>query len=259
MCHDICPHPVTGGASLQEQDLTLPLDGGESLPVFLVMPEQTPAPAVLIMHDIHGPNAFYQDLARRLAGAGFVAALPDFFFRQGPPRDDSREALRQRGAELVQSTTFDDIHAALHWLRDNGSTTGRIGTVGFCMGGSLVMLAASREPVPDASVAFYGFPVRQRTPINPILALDDDEAGSVASPLLAFWGDHDTGVGMDNVAAYDDKLKMYHKAHEFVVYPGLGHAFLTFDPNSAAFEASRDSWSRTLAFLGNHLGASRPT
>jgi carboxymethylenebutenolidase len=259
MCHETCPHPVSGGASLQEQDLTLPLDGGESLPLFLVLPEQTPAPAVLILHDIHGANAFYHDLARRLAGAGFVAALPDLFFRQGPPRDDSREAARERGADLVQTKTLDDISTSLYWLRDHGSTTGRVGTIGFCMGGSLVMLAASREPVPAASVAYYGFPVRQRTPNNAILALDEAEVANVASPLLGFWGDQDRAVGMDNVAAYDDKLNQYHKPHEFVIYPGLGHGFLTFDPDAEAFAASRASWDRTLAFFGEHLGAAHTT
>lgn len=259
MCHDTCPHPVSGGAPLQEQDLTLPIGDGESLPLFLVLPEQTPAPAVLLLHDIHGANVFYQDIARRLAAAGYVAALPDFFFRQGPPRDHSREAIRERAGELVQATTLADIHIALHWLQRHASGTGSIGTIGFCMGGTLVMLAGSREPVPDASVAFYGFPARQRTPTNPILAIDEDEVGNVASPLLGLWGDQDHGVGMDRVAEYDDKLKRYHKPHDFVIYPGIGHGFLTFDPNAAAYEASQDAWDRTIAFFRQHLGASRPT
>jgi carboxymethylenebutenolidase len=257
MCHDTCPHPVSGGASLQEQDLTLPLDGGESLPLFLVLPERTPAPAVLVHHDINGANDFYKDLARRLAAAGYIAALPDLFFRQGPPRDDSREAIRERGAELVQTRTLGDIAASLRWLRGHGGATGKLGTIGFCMGGSLVMLAACREPTPDASVTYYGFPVRQRTPNNAILALDEDEVANVASPLLGFWGDQDRGVGMDNVAAYDDKLTKYHKPHEFVIYPGLGHGFLTFDPNALAFADSQASWERTLGFLGEHLGTAR--
>jgi len=258
MCHDTCPHPVSGGAARQEQELALPLSARESLPIFLVLPERTPAPAVLILHDINGPNAFYQDLARRLADAGFVAALPDLFFRLDPPADDSREAIRERSAQLSQAQTLGDIQAALFWLRDhNEHTTGGVGTIGFCMGGSLVMLAASREPVPSASVAYYGFPVRQRTPNNPALAIDEDEVANIASPLLGFWGDQDRPVGMDNVAAYDDKLKTYHKPHEFHVYPGLGHGFLTFDPAATAFEASQRSWERTLAFLDEHLGAAQ--
>ena len=258
MCHDHCPQPIAGGAPLQEQDLTLPLGDGESLPLFLVLPEQTPAPAVLVLHDINGANAFYHDITRRLAAAGVIAALPDLFFRQGPPRDDTRVAIRERAAELVQGATLGDVHTALHWLQHHASGTGKIGTIGFCMGGTLVMLAAARDPAPDASVIFYGFPVRQRTPTNPILASDEDEVANVASPLLGFWGDQDKPVGMENVAAYDDKLNRYHKPHEFHIYPGLGHGFLTFAPDSEASAASREAWERTLAFYREHLGAATP-
>ena len=253
MCHDSCPHPIAGGAPLQEEHLTLPLDSGESLPLLLVLPRHTPAPAVLVLHDIHGPNDFYRDIARRLADAGFVAALPDLFFRQGPPADDSRAAVRARAAELSHPKALADIATALYWLRHHGACTGRLGTVGFCLGGTLVMLAASREPVPHASVAFYGFPARQRTPNAPDLPIDEDEASNIASPLLGIWGDRDTAVGMERVAAYDDLLTRYRKPHEFVIYPGLGHGFLTFTPHDTAFAASREAWERALAFLREHL------
>jgi carboxymethylenebutenolidase len=253
MCHDSCPHPVSGGEHLHEDHISLPV-GDEQMPMFTVMPESTPAPAVMIIHDIHGPNAFYQDLARRLASAGYIVALPDFFFRQGSTPAGDLQAARARGGKVVQSKTLEDIATVLTFLKTHTNGNGKIGTIGMCWGGSMVMLAASRQPVPDASVPFYGFPVRERTDNNPILALDDDEVTSLASPMLAFWGDGDAGVGMDNVAAYDDKLTKHAKAHEFVIYPGIGHGFLTFDPDSLAYESSQDAWSRTLAFLGQHLG-----
>lgn len=254
MCHETCPHPISGGAHLQEQQHTLPVENG-SLPLFVVIPEHTPAPAVLIVHDIHGPGPFYQDLARRLADAGYIAALPDFYFRQGPVPEGDRDAARERGAQVVLDKTLGDIRASLAWLRDLGASTGKLATIGMCWGGSMVMLAASRTPAPDASIPFYGFPVRDRTPNNPRLALDEDEVTGINSPMLGFWGDQDTAVGMDNVAAYDDKLTKYGKPHEFVIYPGLGHAFLTFDPDSPAYEDSQDAWQRTLIFLNDHLAS----
>jgi carboxymethylenebutenolidase len=257
LCHDTCPHPVSGGSQLQEQNHTLPVEGG-SLPLLVVLPEQTPAPAVLVMHDINGANAFYQDLTRRLAGAGYIAALPDLYFRQGALENPTREEVRERASQVVQEDALADIQATLTWLRDHGASTGRIGTIGMCWGGSMVMLAASREPVPDASVSFYGFPVRERTPNNPVLPIDEEEAVGIASPLLGFWGEEDSAVGMDNVAAYDYKLQQYSKQHEFFRYPDVGHGFLTFDPDSEAYAASQDAWERTLDFLGQHLrGATR--
>lgn len=253
MCHDDCPFPITGGEHLQERDVTLPA-GSESLPVFVVLPERLPAPAVMIIHDINGPNAFYHDLARRLADAGFIAALPDFFFRQGAVPDGDFQAARERSTHVDQAKTFDDMQATLLWLRDHEHGNGKIGTVGMCWGGSMAMLAAGRTPSLDATVPFYGFPVRDRTPNFAILPIDEGEVTGITSPMLGFWGDQDAGVGMDNLRAYDEKLDKYEKSHEFVIYPGLGHAFLTFDPDSEAYQASQDAWQRTLAFLNANLG-----
>jgi carboxymethylenebutenolidase len=254
VCHDTCPHPISGGDHLRESRVTIDVDG-EELPVFVVTPNTTPAPGVMIIHDIYGPGEFYQDLARRLASAGYLVALPDFYFRHGPIPGRDMDAARARGAKVMQEKTFADMAASLAWLRDHEDGTGKIGTIGMCWGGSMAMLQAARQPRPHASIPFYGFPIRPRTENNPVLAMDDDEVARVDSPLLAFWGDQDHGVGMDNVAAYDDKLTAQGKDREFVIYPGIGHGFLTFDPDADAFEASQDAWSRTLSFLAEHLGA----
>lgn len=254
MCHDSCPHPISGGDHLHEEHLSLPV-GDEHLPVFVITPARTPAPGVMIIHDIYGPNAFYQDLARRLADAGYLVALPDFFFRQGAIEGRDMAAARARGAKVVQAKTFEDMATTLAWLRDHPHGTGKAGVLGMCWGGSMVMLAAARQPRPDACVPFYGFPVRERTENNPVLAMDDAEVAAVDAPILGFWGDQDHGVGMDNVAAYDNALTAAGKDHEFVIYPGIGHGFLTFEEGADAHEPSQDAWARTLAFLAEHLGA----
>lgn len=256
MCHESCSHPISGGAHLEEQYITLETEGG-TLPVLVVMPGSGPAPAVMIIHDIHGPNVFYQDLARRLAAEGYIAALPDFFFRQGPVKAGDVQAARERSVMVEQAKTFGDIETTLSWLTSHDGSTGRIGTIGFCWGGSMVMLAASRTPTPDACVSFYGFPVRPRTENNPILAIDDEEVAGVRSPILGFWGDQDAAVGMDNLSAYDKALSHHSVPHEFHIYPGLGHAFLTFDPEAEAFEASHRAWTRTLLFLDEYLALAR--
>lgn len=253
MCHDQCPRPVSGGDAIEEQQVTIPLATG-SLPAFLTLPDQRPGPAVLVIHDIRGPGEFYQDLTRRLALEGYVALLPDFFHRLPPPAADTPEARMTRGRALVQADALADIESALIWLRHHQAGTGAIGTIGFCMGGTLVFLAASRSPAPDATVAFYGFPARDRTPIAPLLPADEGEVATLASPILAFWGTNDTGVGMDNVDRYELLLERYRKPHEFVRYDGIGHGFLTFEDGTPATEPSRDAWTRTLRFLGERLG-----
>jgi carboxymethylenebutenolidase len=247
MCHDHCPKPMSGGDTLTERDLTISLDEG-SLPAYLVTPDATPAPAVLLLHDVNGPNAFYHDVARRLAAAGYATLLPDLFHRHPPLDDTSREAIFARMQATEQAGLLDDIESALIWLKDHAATTGQLAVIGFCMGGTLALLSAAR----------YGFPNRERTPTAPIVPLDDSEVAGLQSPILAFWGTSDAGVGMDNVDAYDAKLNQYHKHHEFVRYDGLPHGFLTFDEGSPNYAGASDSWNRTLAFLGDRMGAAGP-
>jgi carboxymethylenebutenolidase len=257
MCHDHCPQPISGGDALTELNLTIDLTEG-TLPGFLVVPDATPAPSVLLLHDINGPNAFYRDLARRLADAGYVTLLPDLFHRHPPLEDTSREAIFARMQATEQAGLLDDIESALIWLKDHEMITGGLGLVGFCMGGTLAMLASARYPALDGTVAYYGFPNRERTPTAPIVPIDDSEVAGLQAPLLAFWGTGDAGVGMDNVDAYEAKLNQYHKDHEFVRYDGLPHGFLTFDEASPNFGGAADSWERTLAFFAARFGGAAP-
>jgi carboxymethylenebutenolidase len=254
MCHDDCPHPVSGGDAISELETSIQVTDRE-MPAFVALPDQRPAPSVLIIHDINGANAFYHDVARRLALAGYIAVLPDFFHRQGALTDDSRESKQARMRSMSQSVTISDIESALIWTRHLGDGNGKVGTLGFCMGGTLVLLAASRDPLPDATVAFYGFPFRERTPTAPILPGDEGEVATLRSPLLAFWGTEDAGVGMDNVDRYESLLDQYDRDYEFVRYEGVGHGFLTFDEQSPAWPAAHDAWDHTLEFFGEHLAA----
>jgi carboxymethylenebutenolidase len=251
MCHEACHSPVRGGAGIVEERVEVP-GSGAAIPAFVARPEGEKAPAVVILHDIHGANAFYHDVARRLAGEGFVAVLPDLFVREGALETPTREAAFARAARHDQVRGVQDIANAITWLRGHEATTGKVGVVGFCMGGTYVMLAAAREPLPEAGVAFYGFPAGSNRPLSPLVPMT--EVAEVRAPLLGLWGDQDVGVGMDNVAAYDEGLTARGAEHEFVIYPGLPHGFLTFDPASPNYDNSQDAWARTLAFFRAKLG-----
>ncbi|MBA2470110.1 MAG: dienelactone hydrolase family protein [Chloroflexia bacterium] len=255
MCHDTCPLPISGGEAIDEFPVEIPLSSG-TLPATVTLPERQPAPAILLIHDVNGVNDFYRDVARRLALAGYITALPDFFFRQGPLADDRRETRTARMQAMEQATTLLDIESALIWLRHHEHASGQVGTIGFCMGGTLVMLAASRDPAPAATVAYYGFPQRERTPMAPLLPSDEDEAVNLQSPILVFWGTEDAGVGMDNVDRYEAQLERYGKEFEFIRYSGIGHGFMTFDQGAPAFSQSEDSWDRMLRFLDERLAQS---
>lgn len=248
MCHDGNGHSVLQDTSgLRESNFELAVDHAE-LPVFTAAPDWDSRGQVIIVSDIWGANVFYHDLARRLARAGFTAYLPNLFIRVGELSEQTHEAARARGARLSFPQALLDIRRLVSHVQERG----KIGVVGFCMGGTLVMHLAAVERALSCGVIYYGFPAnRNRTANRPIEPMG--ETALVNMPLLGFWGDQDQGVGMDNVAQYDRLLSTAHKAHEFHIYPGLGHGFLTFDESAAAYQGSRESWQRSEEFFGEHL------
>ncbi|HEV2127428.1 MAG TPA: dienelactone hydrolase family protein [Thermomicrobiales bacterium] len=257
MCHKTCPKPVTGGAPIAEAMETVSRDDAE-VPVLLAQPEGATGPmsGIVLIHDIWGANDFYHDLARRLASEGYMVALPNLFHREGPLAEETREAALARSASAKQDDHLADLDAVTRWLLEQPNSSGAFGVMGFCLGGTLTFLRAAREPIPAAGVAFYGFPARESTANAPIRPLDEPEVAAVAAPLLGLWGDQDSGVGMDNVKAYEEALDRHGKEHEFIIYPGASHAFLTFDPNAPTYETSRKAWDHALAFLAKHLRTS---
>lgn len=239
--------PVSGGSGGAERDFEV-ASTDVGVPVFEAAPAGASRGTVIILHDIYGAREFYRNLARRYAGAGYTTLLPDLFVRQGPLAEDTREAAFERGSRFSYPQATIDIQHVVAAAGD-----GKVATVGFCMGGTLVMLMASREPAIAAGVIYYGFP-KNPTPseLRPHEPLQ--ETASVAHPLLGFWGDQDHGVGMDNVERYRERLEAAGKSFDFTIYPGAPHGFLAFDGSKPYLDESNDSWEKTLTFFSDHLG-----
>jgi carboxymethylenebutenolidase len=139
-----------------------------------------------------------------------------------------------------------DMSAAIDWLRGRPEVNGAVGTVGFCMGGTQVLLLAGRRDDIAATVSYYGFPADARTEASPI-----DVASKMHGPILGHWGDQDEGVGMENVAKLRAALEAAGVEHEFHIYPGLGHGFLKAsleDDKTPGHAQACESWTRTVEF-----------
>jgi carboxymethylenebutenolidase len=250
MCHPEVPEGTTP-PDVRTTEATIAVPDG-AMPVFVALPERTPAPAVLVVNDVFGLSPFYEHIARRLAQAGFVAATPEFFFREGALAEPTRDAAMARAKRLDFSRTVDDMSAAIDWLHGRDDTDGSVGTIGFCMGGTIVLLLAARRRDIAASICYYGFPADARTSARPI-----DLAAKMKGPILGLWGDQDTGVGMDNVATLDRELTAAAVDHEFHVYPGLGHGFLKVSLEDETTPGYRDacaSWTRAIAVYRESFG-----
>jgi carboxymethylenebutenolidase len=243
MCHPEVPagSPIPDVAV---RDANVPVEDGV-MPGLLALPRHTPAPAVLVINDVFGRSPFYDQLARRLAQAGFVALTPEYFFREGSLPEPTRDAATARAKRLDFARAGRDMSAAVDWLRAVREGNGMVATIGFCMGGTQALLLARRQDL-AGTVSYYGFPADPRTRPTPLEA-----APEMHGPILGHWGDQDAGVGMENVAALRERLQSAKVDHEFHIYAGLGHGFLKAsleDEKTPGYEQACASWTRTLAF-----------
>jgi dienelactone hydrolase len=253
MCHPEIPEGHTA-PEVDRFEVEVPLIGNrEKMPALLCRPQTGAGAGVLVVADVFGRTPFYEDLAGRLALAGFTALLPEVFFRQGPLPESTREAAMARREKLDQNQSLIDLTQSIDWLHLQPFAAGPIGTIGFCMGGTLVLdLAAERDDL--ATVCFYGFPAGSPGPASPPAPLTLVE--HMNGPILGFWGDQDSGVGMENVERLDGLLKARGVDHEFTIHPGLGHGFMAaskLDPGHEAYDAACQSWTRTIEFYRTHI------
>jgi carboxymethylenebutenolidase len=196
-------------------------------------------PGVVVIHENRGLNPYIEDVARRLAVAGFIAFAPDALTPLGgyPGNDDDGRALqRQRDGEEMT----EDFVAAVKFLRDHPDTSGRIGAVGFCFGGGMVLELAIRLPELDAGVAFYG-----RHP-------EADRAAAIQAPLMLNHAELDERVN----ASWPAFEKGLHAAGVDYVhhdYAGVQHGFHNDTTPRYDEKAAELAWSRTVEFFEKHL------
>lgn len=249
MCHTDIP-PGQTPTDLSGAEVEIPLGGGEAMPALHVAAAPD-APPVLVIGDVFGRSAFYEHLAGLLAADGLQALVPDVFFRQGPlPDPPTKEAAFARRAKLDEAGSLDDLRAAIAWLRDRSGRP-RVGTVGFCMGGTFVLDLASTED-DLASVAYYGFPVPQASLAGPPPRPMDLVEG-LSGPVLAFWGDQDDAVGVEHAREYARRAAAANPRFEHEILAGLGHGFLGSARLGDTSDAGGATWQRTLRFLRTHL------
>lgn len=254
MCHPEVP-AGTIPPDVETHEIAIPLPTGERMPGLLALPESTaPSPAVLVMCDIFGRGSFYENLAQRLAQAGFVAYTPEQFFREGPLSEQTLDAARARRERFDEKQNHEDYKTTINWLKARPEVAGGpVGAVGFCMGGTSVLQMSALWPEGMAAgVCYYGFPASSA----PGMPSPIDLAGRMRSPVLGVWGDQDEGVGMHNVETLRQKLQTAEADFNFKVYPGLGHGFLKSfleDESEPGYHEACESWTMALDFLRHNL------
>lgn len=197
-------------------------------------------PGVVVVHENRGLNAHIEDVARRLATAGFRALAVDFLSTSGgTPADEDR--AREMIGQLDMEQVVADAMTAIAWLKESPGSNGKVGIIGFCWGGGVVGRVATADPDLDAGVVFYG-----RTP--PL-----DGVAAIQAPLLLHYAGLDERINAD-VPAFEAALQEAGKTYTKHVYEGAQHAFHN-DTSEARYDeaAARLAWDRTVAFLREEL------
>ncbi|HEX6046006.1 MAG TPA: dienelactone hydrolase family protein [Pyrinomonadaceae bacterium] len=218
-------------------------DGGE-FDAYLALPAGGYGPGIVVLQEIFGVNKVVRDVADWYAAHGFVALCPDLFWRQQPgveltDKDWDQAIAFYQG--LDEAKAVDDSAAALEFLRRHNACSGRVGAVGYCLGGNLAYLLSVRYK-PDCAVGYYGVSIEKSL----------GEADKLASPLLLH-------IAGDDKFCPPEAQRQIHSTlgsnplvtlHE---YPGLGHAFGRVGGEHYDAAAAEVANLRSLEFFVRHL------
>jgi len=215
--------------------------GNGSIKGYFVKPAKAAGklPAILVIHENRGLNPYVEDVARRLAKAGFMAYAPDGTTSVGGfPGTDEEGAVKFRQVDGVKM--FEDFVASYDWLKARPDCTGKVGAVGFCFGGGVVNHLAWVRPDLAAGVPFYGTPPSA------------EDTAKIKAPMLIHHGEMDTRLAA-GWPAYDAALTAAHVTHEGYIYKGAQHGFHNDTTPRYDKEAATLAWERTLAWFNKYL------
>lgn len=243
------------------ETITFEGQGAAELRAEVFMPAAEVRGGVVVVHEVFGLDAFTRSVGERLAEAGFAAIAPDLYGREGCPGPEgsaaepaptwTAEQIRAAVAALPDRRAVADLDAAARWLQTERGVE-EVGTLGFCMGGTLAYLLACQSTRISAAVDFYGriryAELSREKPVQPL-----EMALNLAAPLLAFFGEKDAGIPLEDVSALTTQLDAFAKSADIRVVPGVGHGF--FNHLRPAWDAARaaEVWEETVSFLMDSL------
>jgi carboxymethylenebutenolidase len=225
--------------------VTYPSPGGNGTTMrgYLVQPTSPgPHAAVLVVHENRGLNPYVEDVARRVAVAGFLALAPDGLAPLGgyPGNDDDGRELQ---AKLDQAKLRTDMLNGARWLKSHAGTTGKLGVTGFCWGGGTAnSLAAALGADLQAAAPFYG------------AAPATDSVSRIKAAMLIHYAENDPRID-EMWPAYEQALHAAGVRYQTFFYPGTQHGFHNDSTPRYQPEAAKLSWERTIEHFRKNLAA----
>ncbi|WP_172896189.1 MULTISPECIES: YghX family hydrolase [Buttiauxella] len=208
---------------------------------YLVRPAKVAGkvPGVVVVHENRGLNPYIEDVARRVAKAGFIALAPDGLSSVGgyPGNDEKGRELQ---SQVDPTKLMNDFFAAIEFLMHHDAVTGKVGITGFCYGGGVANAAAVAYPELAAAVPFYG-----RQPKT-------EDVPRIKAPLLLHFGELDSRIN-EGWPAYEAALKANNKVYEGYIYPGVNHGFHNDSTPRYDKAAAELAWKRTIDWFNKYL------
>ncbi len=196
-------------------------------------------PGILVVHENRGLNPHIEDIARRLALDNFLAFAPDALAPLGGYPGDEDKA-RELFPKLDQAKTREDFVAAAAYLKARPECTGKIGVVGFCYGGGIANMLATRLPDLAAAVPFYG---------NQPSA---EDTAKIKAPLLIHYAENDDRINA-GWPAFETALKASNVRYTMFRYPGTQHGFNNDTTPRYDQAAATLAWQRTVDFFNKEV------
>lgn len=220
-------------------------DGGE-FEAWLALPAAARGPGLIVLAEIYNANPWVRSVADRYAEQGYVVLAPDLYWRQTrsaylPYTPEGQQRGRELAAAMDLGKFVEDLGTCADWLRQRSDCTGRIGAVGFCLGGKLVWIGMSKHMV-DAGVAYYAVQLGEHL----------DAAKTIDAPLMMHFGSLDYRVPPDLYETIRASLAGKPHAHTYW-YEGADHGFNRDGYPPYHPEAAALARNRTLEFLARHL------
>jgi carboxymethylenebutenolidase len=227
--------------------ISVPSADGRSFDAYVCQPETGRGPGLLLIQEIFGVNEHIQAVARQYAADGFVVIAPDIFWRDSPRVDLAYDNDGfDRGLALLSKLNVNlaatDMQRAVEALRHENSCTGRVGSVGFCMGGMLSFVAAARAGV-DTAVCYYGGGIDQRLNL----------VADISCPLLFHFAEKDSYIPAAAVEKTRQALAGRNNVR-ILVHPGVDHGFNCWRRPAWHQQTAARARGQTLVHLSESLG-----
>ena len=230
------------------EEITITARDGKSFAGYLALPGRTPAAGIVLLPEVFNTNEHIRSVCDGYASDGFIVLAPDVYWRQEPGAyqgytDDGRAKSQALRAALSTDQFAEDLEDTVAALRKRADCTGKVGVMGFCLGGKFTYLSAVRHKI-DAAVSYYGVQIDEHL----------DEASGLNCPLLMHFAETDPHVPPATVEKITETMGGTDGV-EIHIYPGTEHGFNRYgyaphNPDQAAVARKR-----TIDHFRRHLGA----